>query len=249
MKKTLHPFFNILIPLLFLFPLFKESISTFIVLLLAITTLCHSIIENFNTFNKKILLFTIPFWLISCNTLYYSINFKGLEHIQHALFFLVIPVCFSLIPKIYFNLSKLDFYFFLLKASCLLITIGYIYSFFSTHEITDLYEVSYNTSGFRNYIYNDLTLFRIHPTYFTTLLIFCITHAAEKVISKKDYRELFFIIPFILISFLLLSKINIFFLIPLLLYIIIFRTGYSKRKKSYISFSFIAGITRKKRAC
>ena len=133
-------FSYLLISILFVFPILKESLSSFIVIVICINVIIYKVsAKDFSFFESKTLLLTIPFWIIFFRSLF-SDNFAiSAEHIQHSLFFLIIPVFFSLIPSKFFDTQKLNLYMMVLKLTCLLIAIIYIISFFYDYSIIQQY--------------------------------------------------------------------------------------------------------------
>ncbi|WP_348812041.1 O-antigen ligase family protein [Flavobacterium maritimum] len=218
MKNVTLKLFPVLLSFLFTFPILKESLSSFVVILVCLNTIIYKIsVKDYRFLEPKTILLTIPFWIILINSIF-STNFqKSIPHIQHALFFLIIPIFFSLIPKEFFNTQKINLYITVLKITCLLIAIIYVISFFINFSIGEFFVVFQNVSSFRNYIYYNFNLFRIHPTYYTTLLILCSAHSFELVLKEKKYTELIYIICFLLISFLLLTRLNIVLLVAVLI--------------------------------
>lgn len=210
MKKITLTLFPILLSLLFIFPILKESLSSFIIILICLNTIIYKIsVKEYHFLNLKTLLLTIPFWIILIRSSFSDNFHNNIPHIQHGLLFLIIPIFFSLIPNIFFNKKKLDLYISILKNTCLLIAVIYVFGFFTTKSLNDLFVVFQNVSTFRNYIYSEFKLFIIHPTYYTTLLILCTAHAFDKILNKKKYVELIYIVGFLLISFFLLTRLNV----------------------------------------
>jgi len=125
----------------------------------------------------------------------------------------------------------MDFYFSVLKNTSLFICVFYVASYFYYHNFKELFIVFQNVSSFRNFIYDDLTTIKIHPTYFTSILVLCSTHAFEKVMKQKNYFELIYVFVFLLISFLLITKLNLIFLILVLLGMQMFRSQFTFKKK------------------
>ncbi len=244
MKKATEKLFLFLIPCLFTFPLFKESISTFMIILLAANTLFyHFSHKTFPDLKLKNLLLTLPFWILFSYSMVSNQLFENQSHLQHALFFLIIPLCFLSIPNHFFDSEKMDLYFSVLKITSLLICVFYIASYFYYHNFKELFIVFQNVSSFRNYIYDDLKIIKIHPTYFTSILVLCSTHAFERVIKQKKYFELLYIFVFLLISFLLITKLNLIFLILVLLGMQLFRSQFTFKKKMVLTAMLTMAIS------
>lgn len=243
MKKITEKLYWLLIPLVFTFPLFKESISSAIVIALVLNTvLYHFACKLVPKIGLQTLFLTIPFWIILIYSLICGQLAISSTHIQHSLFFLIIPLCFSTIPVHFFDAEKLATYFFILKNTCLLICIVYIVSFFYYHSYKEIFIVFQNVSSFRNYIYSDLKIIKIHPTYFTSILVLCCTQSFNIVIKQKKYFELIYISVFLMISFLLLAKLNIVFLVIVLLGMQLFRSNYSFKNKIILTLGLILCI-------
>jgi O-antigen ligase len=236
--------FPILLSSLFIFPLIQESLSSFIIILICINTICYKVSSNDYSFiDNKTALLTIPFWIIVVNSAFANNFNNSIPHLQHALFFLIIPVFFSLIPKQFFTLEKINSYITVLKNTCLLIAIIYISSFFSNHSSKDFLVVFQNVSSFRNYIYYDFNLFVIHPTYYTTLLILCAAHSFDLVIREKKHLELLYVICFLLIAFLLLTRLNIVLLVIVLIGMLFFRGKLETKQKIMLTIIIMMFIT------
>lgn len=244
MKNITLKLFPILISIVFLFPILKESLSSFAVILLCINTIVYKIsAKEYNFLEPKTLLLTIPFWIILISAVFSSDFQKSVSHIQHALFFLIIPVFFSLIPKEFFNRQKINLYITVLKITCLSIAIIYIVAFFLNNPFDKFFVVFQNVSSFRDYIYFNFKLIVIHPTYFTTILIFCSAHSFALVLKQKKYIELVFVSCFLLISFLLLTRLNIVLLVLLLIGMLLSMGKLSLKKRILFSATIMLLIT------
>lgn len=207
MKKINYILFPILISLLLLFPIFKENISSIILILLCINTIVYKVThKDYSSINYKTLLLTIPFWIIVITSLFTNNYTESGRHIQHSLFFLIVPVVFSLIPKEFFNPKKIELYIGILKNLCLIIAFIYIGNFLYYIPLWKLFLM--DGSAFRVYIYSYFNWFVIHPSYYTTLLILCTSHSIFYVINEKKYWQLVYVFVFYLITFLLLTKLN-----------------------------------------
>lgn len=232
MKYNSEKTFPFFIYILFLFPLFKESILTILLLLLITNTIIYIYQKKkFEKPKKEILILTIPFWIILISSILRFEDFKSLKPIGNSLFFLLFPLVFNYIPSNNFTTDKIYKYLTLLKNVCVLIIISYIFAFFYKYTIYDFFIVSNNISKFRDFIYNEITFFKIHPNYFTTILIFCTAFSLKSMINNKNWFELIYIFFFILITFLLITKISVLFLIILVIYFILFQIkGYKIQK-------------------
>jgi O-antigen ligase len=240
LKSITLKLFPYTIGIIFFFPILKQNISTATFLLLAFNLIIYKILnKDYSYMNKKNLLLTIPFWLIAIKSIW-SVNFtESMIHVNHAAFFLVFPLFFSLIPKENFSLQKLNLYFTILKNVCLLIALLYIFSFIYHFPINKINEVSYNSSFFRNYIYKDFKLFIIHPTYYTSILILCTAHSLHLILNQNKYIQILYVISFVIISFLLSTKLNIVILTILIIYMVINNLHI---KKSITSYFGLLGI-------
>ena len=235
MKNNIEKIFYFLIPLLFTFPLFQESFSTFFFILLALNTLLHVIVTKKNIFkNKNLLIFTLPFWLILIVCLFRFESFESLKPVNQALFFLLFPMVFSSIPGKYFTSEKIKFYLEILKNSCFFVAIGYIIAFLYYYDFSDFFVYVYTIPKFRDFVYYEIPFFKIHPTYFTAIVFLCTAFSFDKVLKEKKYFELLYIVVFVLITFLLLVKINIVMLILLFSYMLLFRSNFGVKQKAIL---------------
>ena len=243
MKSITYKLFPFLISLLFLFPILKESLSSFFIILLCVNTLLYSVVsKNFKSFNVKILFFTIPFWIILIRSLLSGSLLDNITPLRHALFFLICPIFFSLIPSEFFSFKKINLYLSILKNTCLAIACVYVISFFITVPQWKYSIVFQNVSVFREYIYNDFKLFVIHPTYYTTILILCIAHSFDLVLNKRKFLQLIYIFSFIVISFLLLTRLNIVLEVLVLVTMLLINNKASLKQKIGFTFSIFALI-------
>ncbi|HLA55642.1 MAG TPA: hypothetical protein VK623_06060, partial [Flavobacterium sp.] len=241
MKKAAEKGFLYLIPLLFTFPLFKESISSFFFILLSANAILYSILsKNYKTANwKRALLLGIPFWIIAFTGLLRGSLPLYERHLNHALFFLLFPIIFELVPKKHFTREKLGLYFSILKNACLVVCLGYIAAFFYYHSPAEFFQSSYNVSAFRNFVYLEIGFFKMHPTYFSAILFFCIALCFDRVLRQKKFYELVYIAVFTLLTFLLLVRINTVFIVLMIPGMILFRSGLRKRTKT-LSIAFFS---------
>lgn len=236
--------FSHLISILFLFPLFKESLLSILFILLTLNTIIYLIqIKEFKKPKKDILLLTIPFWIIFITSLIRFENINSLKASNNALFFLIFPLVFNYIPSNNFTPKKINKYLTILKNVCLFIILTYIILFFYNYTIYDFFIVSNNISKFRDFIYNEINIFKIHPNYFTTILILCTAFSLEKMKSKKNWFELIYIFLFVLITFLLITKINIIFIIGLIAYYILFKIKGFKLQKFLFLVLFLGALS------
>lgn len=239
--KNSRALFPYLIPLLFIFPLFKESISTFFFILVASNTIIYAYFAKLYSSPKlkKSIVYTMPFWIILIGCL---LGGGSLAPVQNALYFLLFPLVFALIPDENFTKPKIQFYIDILKNTSLIIVVGYIVAFLWYYDFNDFFVFTYGIPKFRDFVYYEIPFFKIHPTYFTAILIFCSAYSLERVFKEKKYIELFYVSIFVLITFLLLTKINIVFIILLLFSVLLFRSGLSLQRK-ILAFTFLLAST------
>ena len=234
-KNATLKLFPVLISFIFLFPILKENLSSFGVILLVLNVILYKFyVKDFSFINLKTLLLTIPFWIILMTSVFTTNLSISLIHIQHSLFFLIIPIAFSLIPIEVFSLKKINLYFKILKNTCLLITIIFVTSYLVDVPLWKFNFGHYNDSHFRDYIYNDFKLFKIHPTYFTSILILCSAHSYEFVLKQKKYLELIYVFVFLAITFLLLTRLNIVILVSTLLLMTLFRSSLQAKHRLFL---------------
>jgi O-antigen ligase len=244
MKYNSEKAFPYLISILFLFPLFKESILTLLLLLLIGNTIIYVIQhKKFQTPKKEILLLTIPFWIIFLSAIIRFENLNSFKPSNNALLFLLLPIVFNYIPLNNFTTEKINKYLTILKNSCLFIILTYLILFFFNYTIYDFFIVSNNISKFRDFIYNEIRIFKIHPNYFTTILILCTAFSLDKMKNKKNWIELIYISFFVLITFLLITKINIIFIIGLITYYILFKIKGFKVHKVLFLVMFLGALS------
>ena len=246
MKNFCIKLFPFLISLLFAFPILKENYSSIGVLLLLLFIVIYKISsKELPSITVKSAMLTLPFWLLFVYSSIHGGISKNVIHIEHGLFFLVIPLLFEQIPKYYFSEKWISIYLMVLKNICLLIAIIYVLSFFLNNPIWKFQMAFYNDSFFRNYIYSDFKLFVIHPTYYTSFLILMVAHSFEMVLKQKKYFQLVYIVTFFLITFFLLTKLNMVIMGFVSAYIILFRNNFGLKTKFLLlifSISFIGSL-------
>lgn len=240
MKNICEKSFTFLLPLLFVFPAFKENISSIFFIVLSINTIWYSILtKSYKSFDKKILVLTIPFWILLFFCIAYFDSAKSLKPVRQGLFFLLFPVIFSLIPTTYFSKEKINFYISILRYTCLIIAFGFIAAFLYKYDFSDFFVYQYDIPKFRDFVYNEITFFKIHPTYYTAIVIFCTAYSFERVLKEKKYYDLIYVLIFILITFLVLAKLNIIFLGILLAVMLLFRSNFNLKQKIGTVSTFI----------
>lgn len=243
MKALTEKGLNVLFPALFLFPLLKENLVTFTFLLLLLATVLYRItIRNFKPEYPGLLCFIIPFFIVLTDCL---IRFKTLETLQpanRAFFFLLFPVVFSYLPPGFVTREKLTKCLQLLKISCAIMAVGYILLFLWYYDYSDFFSYKYNIPKFRDFVYYETPLFKIHPTYYTAVVLLCSAFCLERILKFRQYYELIFLAIFVLITFLILAKLNIVLLVVLLTGMLIFRSGLTNKYKILALLS-ILGLT------
>lgn len=229
--------------MVFLFPILKENISSFIIILLCFNLLIYKITSKDFRFIKFADLFlTIPFWIVLFTSFFTSNIKNSLTHVQHALFFLIVPIVFLLTPKEFFCKKKIDRYLSILKNTCLIISLIYIVSYFINVPLWKFNFEHYNDSNFREYIYNEFKLFKIHPTYLTSIIILCSVHSYELVLKQKKYFQLIYVFVFLTITFLLLTRLNIVLLVLYLFFMSLFRSSLHTKNRIILSASIVVLI-------
>lgn len=225
--------------LLFCFPLLKENLSSFTFLIFGVLT----IITGF-TFpikekkSKSIFYFTIPFWIILLDAVLYSRLKESSSAINHALLFLLFPLVFYLAPLSLFTKEKLERYFNFLTWICVVLGLSYILLFLLNKPLSSLIETKYNSSLFRDFVYSETKIFSIHPAYYTSVVIFCMVFQLKRHIIYPKKINLIILVFLYIITFLLLTKLNIVLMNVVLALFFLFQTSISRIKK----FAFIVII-------
>lgn len=227
---------------LFIFPLFKENISSLFLIITSIITITYLVINKKKVvFNKALPAYTIPFFIILFANLFASNAEIDWKNISKSLIFLIIPVVFLNIPNELFK--KLEsYYIYYFKYSCLIIGIYYIVTFLINHPFQDFFKEDYNESIFRRYVYNDVTIFKIHPTYFSLFLNVGIVHSLIKLKEERKKLNILLFLFFTMMVLLLSSKLIILITIVSVLYIAIKSNSFKKRYISGIMSLFFIGI-------
>lgn len=226
MKTITIKLFPFLVSSLFIFPIIKENFSSLLLILLSLNLILYKLSsKNYLFINLETLKLTLPFWLITVFSIFSSNYSESIVHIKHSLLFLFFPIIFSLLPTNLFTTIKIDWYLKILKNICLIISLIYVFSYFNQSSFEDFKKVIYGVSSFRNYIYYDFNIFVIHPTYYTAILIVCISHSLLLIFNQKKYFELLYVTFFIAITFILLTKLTI---VLMIIVVIIMVLNYSK---------------------
>lgn len=232
MKAFFQRAFTITVPALFTFPLFKENISSLLFIIYAINVAGYCMVVKKVKIHRNIVFLTIPFWIMLITSGFHIINGTGTaKGLNIGIFFLLFPILFFNTPTSCFTLKKIKFYLNILQYSCIVIIIGYILLFLYKYNYTDFFVYQYNIPKFRDFVYTEISIFKIHPTYFTSILFLCTALSLIQAIKNSYYVGYLHTLLFVFISFMLLSKINIILLLALIFLIILFHTGLSIRKK------------------
>jgi O-antigen ligase len=233
MKNKIFFCLNFLIGLLFVFPLFKENISTLFIILTTLFTIIYLVYNKIHfTFRLKHALYIIPFLIILATNIFAVNSDFDIKNVSKSLMFLIFPIIFINIPSPLFKTLE-SHYLYLFKVACLVICFFYIGSFLMLYSINDFFAESFNESIFRKYVYNQISIFKIHPTYFSLFLNLGIVHSIVKMRNEKLYLNLFFFLFFTLMILLLSSKIMIVFSVFSTVFILIFKNQ-SQYKKYFI---------------
>jgi|SaaInlStandDraft_1057018.scaffolds.fasta_scaffold04076_3 O-antigen ligase len=215
-------------------PFLKANYNSKVIILWAVVVLVSFFkINRKHKFNINDMVYTLPFFMF----FFYEI-FSGsfnLSRIILVLPFLIFPTIFLLKPKFIneyiFNLSFLIF-----QISVLLQSFIYLFVFLKENSIFKLLDISsHNIPFFREYVTNNY-LIELHPTYFSSFLLFSITISLFKFI-KKRFFHFFNIISSLFFIVLFSSRIIILLLLLTFVCYIIF-IAYKNRKKE----SLIIGV-------
>ncbi|KGO95451.1 O-antigen ligase family protein [Flavobacterium enshiense] len=243
-KNNLEKVLLVLVPLLFAFPLFKESLSTFFFILLSVAALIYVLLtKKHSLILKDAIYLSIPFWIILIRCILDFSSANDLGPAKNALFFLLFPIIFSLLPQKAFTKEKLNFYLNILKNVCALISIAYIILFLYYYDFEDFFRYTYNIPKFRDFVYNETPFFKIHPTYFTSFVFLCCAFSLDNILKRKKYFEILYILVFIAITLMLLVKINILLLFILISATLLFRTSLNLKQKIALFAGFTALIS------
>lgn len=242
MKSAVEKLYSMLIPLLFVFPLFKENFSSIIFIAVSVLTVFNAVLnKSYKGLKLPYLALTLPFIAVLYGCLIHFDAAGGLKPLKQALFFLLFPLIFAAIPAHHFSYKKLSFYLDTLKYSCFAISIGYIIAFLIKYDYHDFFVVKYEIPKFRDFVYYEIPVFKIHPTYFTSIILLCTAFSFHKAINLKKYTELVYVAAFIFITFMLLAKINMVLTIAIICYMLIFRTNLAVKSK-IVSVASLIGV-------
>ncbi len=243
LKNITYRLFPFLIISCLFFPMLKENISSITVGVLIVNTLLYRLsTKDFKINSSKIILLTIPFWIIVFTSMFSTNINLSLSHINHGLLFLLIPLVFTYIPKEIFTEKRMELFIFSLKNIGLAMAVIYLSKYFIDTPAWRFSMNFYNESTFRNYVYKEFTWFKIHPTYYTTILIFGAVHSLNLVLQQKKYLQLIYVVSFIGITFLLLTKLTTVLMVSLLFYMLLFKNPISVYYKGLVLGFSVLGI-------
>lgn len=243
MKNKLIIILNFAVISLFLFPFFKENISSLFLIVTSILTFFNLIINKIKfKFSKETLLYSLPFFIILFTNLFAVDAEIDWKNISKSLMFLIFPVVFlNINGDVFKELESKYIYYF--KYACIVIGIYYIVSFLFNHSFLDFFKEDYNESIFRRYVYNDVAIFKIHPTYYSLFLNVGIVHSLTKSKEEKKSLNVVFILFFIIMILLLSSKMIIIITLFSILYITLKNNSFKKRYLVGIMVLFLTGIS------
>jgi O-antigen ligase len=242
MKNKVQFILGVSLISLFLFPLFKENISSFFLIITSLLTFLYLLINKIKVvFSKTTAVYTIPFFIILSTNIFASNADIDWKNISKSLIFFVIPFIFSNIPNALFRKLESN-YIYYFKYACLIISLYYMLSFLIQHSFVDFFKEDYNESIFRRYVYNDVGLFKIHPTYFSLFLNIGIVHSLIKLKKEKKYLNLVLFVYFIIMILLLSSKVVILIAFTSILYILINNNSFKKKYITGVVLLFFTGI-------
>lgn len=237
-NKTKENIVKIVFLALATIPLLKPNYNSIIIIIF--TIICISInikTKQKNNFNKKNVILTLPFFMF----LFYEILFNSfdLSRVLLELPFLIFP--FLLILKPYFiNKKTVNLSFNIFQVSVLLQSVIYLFIFLKKNSIDKILNISNaNIPFFREYVTGNY-LIEIHPTYFSSFLLFSITISFFKFNSNKFLNSLNLIISSLFVI-LFSSRIIIIILILTILSFIVFLI-LKNNKKTGLTLG-LAGIT------
>jgi O-antigen ligase len=238
MKAIVNKIYPYTISLLFIFPLLKVSLMNLVLIVFSLFTIIHFFTQKENKkiiFRKEIVLLVIPFFIVLFTSFFYWGEKSVFKPLDNALYYLIFPLTFMFTPQEFFSKEKVQSYLTVLKISCLIVAIGFVFSFLYYYSVDDFFSIKYNVSAFRDFVYNEIPFFRIHPTYFSTIILFCIASSLENIRLENKKNEIGFIIVFSLITISLLAKLNIVLLLLLFTYYFLFKFNTIKIANRIIS--------------
>lgn len=212
-------------------PFLKANYNSKVIIICAVLVLVSFFkSSNKHPINVKDFVFTLPFFMF----LFYEIlsGSLNLSKILLGLPFLIFPIIFLLKPKFInkklFNLSLLIF-----QIAVLLQSFIYLIVFLKENSIFRLFNIStQNIPFFREYVTNNY-LIELHPTYFSSFLLFSLTVSLFKFTKIKLFH-FYNIISSLLFIILFSSRIIILLLLLTFVFYIIFLASKNRKKQSLI---------------
>jgi len=219
MKKKIENFTKWAFISLATLPLLKPSHNSIIIILCALLTSFYF----FNTkikkrFESKNLTYLLPFFLFLC----YELISKSynLQTILLNLPYLIFPLLFIYKPN-FINNKVRDKSFVVFQISVVIQTLLFFVTFLRKNSLSTLFNISNeNIPFFREYVMNNY-LFEIHPTYFSSYLLFSITISFFKFKESKIFYFLNILFSIFFI-FLFSSRIIILLLFVTILSFVIY---------------------------
>jgi O-antigen ligase len=219
MKKKLENFTKLAFISLATLPLLKPNHNSIIIILCALLTSFYF----FNTktkkrFEFKNLTYLLPFFLFLC----YELISKSynLQTILLNLPYLIFPLLFIYKPN-FINNKVRDKSFVVFQISVVIQTLLFFVTFLRKNSLRTLFNISKeNIPFFREYVMNNY-LFEIHPTYFSSYLLFSITISFFKFKESKIFYSLNILFSIFFI-FLFSSRIIILLLFVTILSFVIY---------------------------
>lgn len=228
---------------LFAFPLFKENISILFFIIFSLFTIIHYFQSKLNVGEfKKFSLHFIPFFIVLISSLFFSIK-ENLPEINKVLLFLLMPIIFYIADNNFFTEKKINHYLNFMIIACLVLIVFYITLFYHEHNLSGFFRSKRNSSFFRDFIYDDVKIFNIHPAYFTSVLLVLSAFLINELKKRFNVFYVLVLIIFYVFTFLALTKLNLILLNLLIFYAILF---YYKShlifKITFVSLLIIAGL-------
>jgi O-antigen ligase len=208
---------------LFAFPLFKENITMKFFLLFGVLSMINFILnKERSTHLKKWLIHLVPFFIVLLSSIFHFSLVENAKAINQTALFVAMPLVFYISSADLFTKEKISNYLhFMCYASCVLIML-YLVLFVKEFPVYDLFRTKYNSSLFRDFVYDKTGYFTIHPAYFSSVLLFLTAFSLEQIRKQFNIKYLFFILCFYVFTFLLLTKLNILLINILLFFAFLF---------------------------
>ncbi len=225
-----------LIGLLFMFPIFKQSIHSLFLILLGTATMVNAWRHKKAFFDKRLWFFFIPFFIVLTDTILRGGIF---DSINKTLFFVFFPAIFCNIPNRFFSDKNINLYSRILQVSAMFVCTSYVVQFFIDYDYADLFTFHYNVPKFRHYIYFEMKYFAIHPTYFTFVLTYCIVVSLKKIVENRIGIDVLLLFLYIVFSIFLMTKLNLIFQFGVVFCFVFFKSGINHLKKTIILISLV----------